>query len=385
MKINRVAVCVFFFVNGFLYANWTARLPELKDFYQVSDTMLGSLLFTSALGALLAMPFAGWLTTKFSTRRVTQVAGILYCLFIPCLAFSNDLMLTSVAFFGMGFSVGALDVAMNGQAVFVERDYKRPIMSSFHAVFSIGMALGAGVGALFTKFEFTLLSHFQMMAILGVLAMLWGAFNLVPDPPKVATSAEGESSHFQLPTKAILPLGLVAFCVMTGEGAMVDWSAIFMNKVVGKDEFFSAFAVGSFGAAMTIGRLFGDYLTEQLGKHKMLIYSSLLAIIGMAIVLGYVSTVSALVGFFLVGLGLSSVVPIVFSTAGNMEGIDPSVGIAMSTSIGYAGFFVGPPLIGFLSDQIGLRLALCFVLFLFVMMLLLVISIYRKEQMKLKM
>jgi len=257
-------------------------------------------------------------------------------------------------------------------------------MSSFHALFSIGMALGAGAGALFTKFEITLLSHFQMMAIFGVLAMLWAAFNLVPDSPEISTSSEGESSHFQLPTKAILPLGLVAFCVMTGEGAMADWSAIFMNKVVGKDEFFSALAVGSFGAAMTIGRLFGDYLTEQLGKNKLLIYSSLLSIAGMALVLGYVSTGTALAGFFLIGLGLSTVVPIVYSTAGNMEGIEPSVGIAMSTTIGYAGFFVGPPLIGFLSDQIGLRLALCFVLFLFVIMLLLVLRIYRKEQMKLR-
>ena len=233
MKINRIAVCIFFFVNGFLYANWTARLPELKQFYQVSDTILGSLLFTSALGALLAMPFAGWLTTKFGTRRVTQVAGILYCLFIPCLAFSNQLTVTGIAFFGMGFSVGALDVAMNGQAVFVERDYQRPIMSSFHAVFSIGMALGAGVGALFTKFEFTLLYHFQIMAFLGVCAMLWAAFNLVHDSVKVKTKSEEKSSHFQLPTQAILPLGLVAFCVMTGEGAMADWSAMFMNKVVG--------------------------------------------------------------------------------------------------------------------------------------------------------
>lgn len=382
MKKNRIAVCVFFFVNGLLYANWTARLPEIQDFYQISNTQLGSLLFTAAIGAVLAMPFSGWLTTRFGSRRITQVAGLLYCSFIPLLVLSNDFLLVSTAFLGMGFTVGALDVAMNGQAVFVERDYKKPIMSSFHAVFSIGMALGAGVGALFAKNEFALLYHFEMIAFLGILGMLWAAFNLVPDAVKVKTTSDKKGSKFQLPTKAILPLGLVAFCVMTGEGAMADWSAIYMNKIIGENEFFSALALGAFGTAMTIGRLFGDRLTQQVGKYKLLIYSGLLAVVGMVMVLAFLSEWTALLGFFLVGLGLATVVPIVYSTAGNMEGIDPSVGIAMSTTIGYTGFFVGPPLIGLLSDYFGLRWALCFVLILFVVMLFIVFQLYQKEKLK---
>ena len=150
-----------------------------------------------------------------------------------------------------------------------------------------------------------------------------------------------------------------------------------MNKVVGQSEFFSALAFGAFGTAMTIGRIFGDRLTEQLGKSKLLINSSLCAIIGLAMVVGYVSEVTALTGFFLIGLGLANVVPIVYSTAGNVKGVEPSVGIAMATTVGYAGFFVGPPTIGFLSDQINLRVGLVFVLILFVVMLVLVLN--RKE------
>lgn len=377
MKINRIAVCVFFFVNGFLYANWTARLPEVQRFFEVSDTMLGTMLFTTALGALVAMPFAGWLTIRFGSRKITQVTGIVFCFFVPLLVISANLMIASVLFFMLGFSVGALDVAMNGQAVFVERAYKKPIMSSFHAVFSIGMAIGAGVGGLFTKFDFLLFSHFTIVAIFGILANIWASFYLIDDTPEPSSKAAEEANHFVLPTKAILPLGIIAFCGMTGEGAMADWSAIFMNKVVGQSEFFSALAFGAFGTAMTIGRIFGDRLSTQWGKSKLLVYSSLCAIIGLAIVIGYVSEVTALTGFFLVGLGLANVVPIVYSTAGNVKGVEPSVGIAMATTVGYAGFFIGPPTIGFLSDQINLRVGLVFVLILFVVMLALVLN--RKE------
>ena len=378
MKINRIAICIFFFVNGFLYANWTARLPEVKSHFDISNTQLGSLLFTTAVGAMIAMPFVGWLSTKVGSKRITQVAGLLYCCFVPVIVLSDQVAIASIAFFTMGFLVGALDVAMNGQAVVVERAYGKSIMSSFHAVFSIGMALGAGAGALFAKYEIVLLSHFQIVSVGGILMMLWGAMNLVKDPPKIPKENTKTSSAFTLPSKGILLLGLIAFCVMTGEGAMADWSAIFMNKVVGANEFFSAFAIGAFGVAMTIGRLFGDYLTERLGKYKMLLYSSLLAIVGMLLLLSYISLGSALVGFFLIGLGLATVVPIVFSTAGNIEGIEPSVGIAMSTSIGYAGFFIGPPLIGYLSDLYSLRIALGFVLLLFFLMLILVFSMNRK-------
>lgn len=373
MRIKRIAVCVFFFVNGFLYANWTARLPEVQSFFNISNTMLGTLLFTTAVGAVIAMPFTGWLTVKYGSKRITQVAGFFFCFLIPFLILSSNLALASIAFFLMGFCAGSMDVAMNGQAVFVERGYDKPIMSSFHAVFSIGMALGAGAGALFTKFDFTLLHHFMLVAGLGLFANLWASFNLIDDTPSKSAVAE-ETSHFMLPTKAVLPLGIIAFCGMTGEGSMSDWSAIFMNKVVGKSEFFSALAFGSFGTAMTIGRVFGDRLTERLGKDKLLIYSSLCAMGGMALVIGIISEWTALAGFFLVGLGLSNVVPIIYSTAGNIKGVKPSVGIAMATTVGYAGFFVGPPTIGFLSDQYGLRWGMSFVLILFFAMLILVMK-----------
>jgi len=263
---------------------------------------------------------------------------------------------------------------MNGQAVFVERAYGKSIMSSFHAVFSIGMALGAGAGALFAKFEIALLDHLTLMAVSGGIACIVAAFYLIDDTPNHDGKKE-EGSGFVLPTKAILPLGIVAFCCMSGEGAMADWSAIFMHKVVGKSEYFSAIGYGVFALAMTIGRVFGDYFTEKIGKYKLLIYNSLCAVLGLSIVLIFATTWMTLLGLFLVGIGLATIVPIVYSSAGNMKGVEPSIGIAMATTIGYAGFFVGPPTIGFLSDAFGLRLGLGFILVLFAAMLFLVLKI----------
>ncbi len=368
MIANRTAVSTFFFINGFIYANWTARIPEVQVFFDISNTGLGTLLLTMALGALLAMPFSGWLTTLYGTRNVTIFTGVFFCLVAPFLVFSSEIMLVAPMFFILGLSTGAMDVAMNGQAVFVERLYKKPIMSSFHALFSIGMATGAGAGALFAKFSVSLFLHFSLVAFGGLLSLIAASFYLIKDKPEKKSSKEESGSRFVLPAKAILPLGIIAFCGMTGEGAMADWSALFMHKIVGKDEAFSALAFGTFAAAMTLGRIFGDYFTASFGARKLLIYDSLLAVLGLGLAILFPFTLTTLIGFFFIGLGLSTVVPIVYSRAGNTTGVNPSVGIAMATSIGYAGFFVGPPTIGFLADLFDLRIGLLFVLLLFVVM-----------------
>ena len=214
---------------------------------------------------------------------------------------------------------------------------------------------------------------FSIGAAFGLIATFIASFYLIYDQPEKEEGAESQKVGFTWPTKAILPLGIIGFCGMTGEGAMADWSAIFMNKVVGQSEAFSALAFASFATAMTVGRIFGDYFTDLLGKDRLLLIDCFLAIVGLTMVIVFVSVWSTFVGLFLVGLGIATVVPIVYSTAGNTPGVAPSVGIAMATAVSYTGFFVGPPTIGFLSDLYGLRLGLGFALFLFVVMLVFVL------------
>lgn len=370
MKNNRMAVSAFFFVNGFLHANWTARLPELQRFLGLSHASLGTLLFTAAVGALFAMPLTGWLTTRTGSEKIARAGGLLFSATVPFMAFFPNLSVAVLVFLMMGFFNGALNVTMNAQAVLVERALGKTIMSSFHALFSVGMAIGAGFGALFARMEVTLFYHLLFVSGLSLAGLAIASRFLVREMP--APRPTGQPGGFRLPSKAILPLGLIAFCSMTGEGAMSDWSALYMNKVVGQSEAFSALAFGVFGLAMTSGRIFGDYFTARFGKSNLLVFDSLLALLGLGLVLFFATPWLSLLGFFLVGLGLATVVPIIYSTAGNTEGVSPSAGIAMATTVGYAGFFVGPPAIGFLADSMGLRFGLGLAFLLFVLMLALV-------------
>ena len=381
--ISRIAISTLFFANGFLYANWTARLPELQQYFGLNNSQLGTVLFCIALGSMVAMPTSGWLSARYGTDKVVRLMSIAFCFCIPLVPVFQNEWYIRVCFFLLGAASGCMDVTMNGQAVQVEKKWGQTIISSFHAVFSIGMALGAGSGSLFAKFGIGLNTHLQVIALFGLGLVLLASLRLVKDEVEIENAVEeGEkTAKTNLSTAffAVLPFGIIGFCCMTGEGSMVDWSAIFMNKVIGQDEVVSAWAFGTFGIAMTIGRTFGDYFTVKLGKERIMFIDSVLAISGLAIALGFETVWSTFLGFFLVGLGLSTIVPIVFSLAGNTKGVSTTVGISMVTSIGYTGFFVGPPIIGFLAEEFGLKLGLGFVLSLFLFMFFVIIWRLRKN------
>ena len=374
----RIAIVTFFFINGFLYANCTGRLPELKDYFGVSNSILGTMLFTTAIGALVAMPLTGWLTTRYNSGKLTIYAGFLFCCIVPFIPYSQHIWIGRISFFMTGFFSGAMDITMNGQAVFVERKYKKTIMSSFHAAYSIGMALGAGSGSLFASYHYPLRYHLLYVAAGSIIALaIVSPVILQQQAGNTVVTAE-KSGKQRIPLLIWL-IAIIGFCGMTGEGSMVDWSAIYMHTVVGKTKAFSALAVGSFAIAMTIGRLFGDRLIDEIGKQTILFCSCFAAITGLAIALLIVSAPAVLAGLFLVGIGLSNVVPLTYSTAGNIKGIEPAAGIAIASTIGYSGFFVSPPAIGYLADSFGLRVGLCFTLVLFLVMLAMIVYVTRKQ------
>jgi fucose permease len=374
--LSRVAVSIFFFIAGFIHANWVSRIPEIQAFWQVSNSLLGTILLCSAAGAVLAMPFAGILIVKFGSRLLSIFSLTAVCILVAFIPVFQSLWLIIPLFFMIGVLGGSMDVAINGQAVYVERAYNKPIMSSFHGLFSLGTVLGAGSGALFAKFEIPLIVHFGVCLGICLALILWAMFHLMKDE-KTADNTEGGT--FRLPTKAILPLGIIAFCGMSGEGAIADWSALYMNKIIGVNVSFAALAFGSFTLAMTTGRFAGDYFIEKYGQRKVLIFNSLAAIIGLSIALFFSNAYLVLLGFFITGLGVATIVPVVYSTAGNTEGVPPSVGIAMATTVGYAGFFVAPPIIGYLADAFSLRVGLLFTLALFGVMFFLVERFIEKK------
>ena len=374
----RIAIIMYFFINGFLFANCTGRLPELKDYFNVSNSTLGTMLFTTAVGALVAMPLTGWLTTRLNSGKLTIYAGLLFCCVVPFIPYSQNIWIGRASFFMTGFFSGAMDITMNGQAVFVERKYRKTIMSSFHAAYSIGMALGAGTGALFANYHYPLRYHLIYVAAGSIIVLAIVSPVILEHQADNKAIAAGKSGKQRIPLLIWL-IAVIGFCGMTGEGSMVDWSAIYMHTVVGRTKAFSALAVGSFATAMTIGRLFGDRLIDRVGKQTILFCSCFAAITGLSIALLFISAPVVLTGLFLVGLGLSNVVPVTYSTAGNIKGIEPAAGIAIASTIGYSGFFIGPPAIGYLADAYGLRIGLCFTLALFLLMLAMIAYVTGKK------
>jgi len=369
MRNNRLAVNFYFLINGFIYANWVSRLPRLQEIYEMDNSTTGVVLLTYAIGALISMPFAGWLIVKNGSEKMTIISAILFCALVPFFAIMGTTTLLAVSLFIAGMFTGVMDIAMNAQAVLVEEKYKRPIMSSFHAVFSGGMMLGAGVGALFTKWDTSIFYHFLFIAAIAFCLMIWSSFNLVKDKPTME-NAEDEGG-LRMPTSALWGIGIIALCCMLGEGAMADWSTIYMNQIANADAALAPIGLGAFSTAMMIGRIFGDRGRILFGDGKLLMINSLVALSGIILLVMFPSPIMAIIGFFLVGLGLSVIIPIAFSTAGAIEGLAPGVGISMVSTIGYSGFLLGPPIIGFIADWQTLRTGMIFIAFLFFMMTLL--------------
>jgi predicted MFS family arabinose efflux permease len=365
MFTNRLAVNILFGMNGFLFANYTARLPLIQSHYQLDDGQLGISLLVIAIGALLAMPFTGWLIMGSSSRRVATFTSIIFCSLIPFIGLMPNGYLLNLLFFGIGLATGTLDVAMNAQAISVEKAYRRPIMSSFHALFSMGMMLGAGSGALFIWLDAELWLHLSVVALFSLLLVIWATYHLLEEEVKGIVKNKPALSF---PKPALLGVGFIAFCCMLGEGAMANWSTNYMLHIAHAEASFAPLGLVAFSSAMMLARFFGDRVRSQFGDRSLLINSSVLAGIGLGMVLLFPHPVVAVIGFFLVGLGLSLIVPIAYSTAGNTPDLPSSVGIGMVTTVGYAGLLLGPPIIGFLAEWQNMQIALSFTLFLFMVM-----------------
>lgn len=397
---NRIAAALIFFSAGFIGSSWVARLPELQTHLNISNTITGTLLLCLSGGSIAFMPFVAWFSVKFGSKRIVAIAAVLNASFLILLAVSPSVTLLVFLFLIWGALMGAMDVTVNGQAVLIEREWKKPIMSSFHAMFSLGTVLGSLGGSFFAGLQISFFIHFLLSSIFCLILILWAIFHLFEDTKKnfepLALSNEPNSfellalsnelsseinsklkvqnSFLKFPSRAILPIALIGFCGMTGEATMIDWSAVYMNKVAMSSASISALALSVNTFAMLIGRLAGDWLTQKFGKRQLLIFNTLISIFGLSLALIFHQPYAILAGFFIIGLGLSSTVPIVYSIAGNLPNIEPSVGLAMVTTISYAGFFLGPPIIGFLSDVSSLPVAFCYTLILFCTMLYLIIK-----------
>lgn len=365
MNSSRVAVKLIFFINGFVHANLATRFPRIQELFQIDNGILGLVLLATSIGALLAMPFTGWLIIRNGSRRITIFSVFAYCVFLPLVPVMTGVGGLVFIFFVMGLTAGMLDVSMNSQAVIVEQQHGKPIMTSFHALFSIGMVAGASCGALFVKLESTLFFHFTAIVLLSLVGSFWARYHLIHDKPQVKQT---EEPAFRLPNAAMVSIGVIAFCCMLGEGAMADWSTNYMENIALADKAIAPLGLSAFALAMTIGRFLGDKAREKYGDRKLMIGCGLTATMGLLVGIIFPYPYVVIVSFFIVGVGLSAIVPIAYSIAGNTKDLPPGVGLAMVTTVGYSGFLFGPPIIGFIADWQSLRISLGVVILLFVTM-----------------
>lgn len=350
-----------FALNGFLFATWVSRIPGIQARLDLSHGQLGMALLAIALGAVITMPLSGQLTDAIGSRKVLRWFAVPFCLIPPWLAVAPNLTLLTAGLFLFGAGHGALDVAMNAQAVDVEKHRQRQLMSSFHAMFSVGGLAGAGVGAVIAWLNWPPLWHFTMASLL--MLALFGSIHPhfiarvtlgVPGRNKTAVARQASA----LPLRALLPLGLIGIFVLIGEGAMADWSAVYLQHHLGASEALAAVSYAAFSITMAIGRFTGDGLINRFGNETVVRASGLIAAAGMALSLSSPQPGLSLLGFAVTGAGFAIVVPIVFGAAAKTRGVEPGRALAAVTSMGYCGFLIGPPLIGFVADFTTLRLAL---------------------------
>ena len=361
LRAARLAVLAVFSLNGFAFASWVVRIPAVKEKLSLSEGLLGLALLGVAIGALTAMTAVGWLITRFGSRPVVGTTALLFCLTLPLPALMPNLPLLVAALFLFGASGGALDVSMNSQAVAVEKDYGRPIMSSFHAAFSFGGLAGAASGGFIAFLGVGVVFHLLGIAALSAaVASLAYRFLL----PASVDMGEPGAPAFARPTKALAGLGIIAFCVLLGEGAMADWSAVYLKGTLGTGAGFAAAGYAAFSLAMASGRLFGDRFAERLGPARLVRFGGVLAAVGLGSSLAAAQPEIALIGFASAGVGFSIVFPTALSAAGRTGGLAPGPALAAVSSAGYFGFLIGPPIIGFAAEIVGLGSALYIVVIL---------------------
>jgi MFS family permease len=346
----RFATRLAFFAAGFTMACWAPLIPFAKRNVGVGDGELGLLLLCLGVGSLVAMPATGWVSARFGTRPVIIGGGLVLAVLLPGLILAGSPALLAAALFAFGAALGTLDVAMNVHAVEVEKLDGRPLMSGFHAMFSVGGLAGAsGMTAL-------LASGLSPSASTVAASALTGAAILLAVPRLLRVRA-GEPVPFVLPHGVVLVIAALVAITFLVEAAMLDWGALLMIGRGLSDVDSAGLGFVLFSVAMVAGRLAGDRMVAFFGSFRTLVWGGVVTVAGVAVIVTAGWTMAALGGFVLVGLGASNIVPVLFSLAGRQTVMPAGLAVASVTTAGYAGILAGPAAIGFAAHLTSLPTA----------------------------
>ncbi|MER5167603.1 MFS transporter [Serratia ureilytica] len=352
---RQIATRAIFFLAGLGMAAWAPLIPFVKARLGIDDGALGLLLFCLAAGSMAIMPFAGYLIAKLGCRAVLLGAGALLCIDLPLLALLDAPLLMGAALGVFGAVNGIMDVAMNSQAIIVERESGQAKMSGFHGFYSLGGIAGAGCVSLL------LLAGLAPTQAIGLIALLIAILLLIVAGDLLAHGGIGErrrgGARWALAHGKILFIALLCFFVFLTEGAMLDWSALFLHAERGVAKSQAGIGFTLYAVAVACGRLYGDRLIGAVGRYRTLLLGSLCAAAGVLLTVTVPLASAAFGGLMLAGLGIANIVPILFNAVGNQKQVPPGQAFPAVTLVGYLGLLTGPALIGFIANYTSLALA----------------------------
>jgi MFS family permease len=347
----RIAISAFYFSMGLCFASWASRIPDIKTSLQLSEAELGTVLLALPLGQLVTMPLSGRLVTRYGSRSILSIAILFYAVQLTNIGWASEGWQLGLSLFIFGVVGNMSNISVNTQGVLAENIYKRSIMTSFHGVWSVAGFTGALIGLLMMNLRLTPREHFIVVAAFVLMIVLIARRYLIP-----GTSSPTEKKKlFSKPDRVLVQLGIIAFCSMAAEGAMFDWSGVYFKEIVEAPSSLVVLGYMSFMVMMAAGRFLGDKIISRIGRKKTIQLGGVLITMGLLVSVIFPYLVTATIGFLIVGIGVSSIVPTVYSTAARSSKIAPGMALATVSSISFLGFLIGPPIIGYIAHLSNLR------------------------------
>ena len=350
-RSGRMMTVVFFLISGIIAATWASRIPELQLKLELNNAEWGTVLFASPVGLVCGLLVASWLTSHHGAKRIMIISSIIACILLILAGFSNDRISLMIVLFFMGFSRTILNISANTHSLDVQKMYSKPIISTFHGLWSLACFVAATIGSLMIVMNIIPGHHFLGMALICIaLSLLY-----VKSRHGARLNTSDKKPFFVRPDRYLFLLGWIAFCGMICENAIFDWSVNYFETTVKAPGGWVTTGYQCFIISMTLGRLFGDKLVGRYGPVKMLFANGIFIAFGFVFVAAFPTLFPAAIGFIIIGLGDSLVVPIVYSLTARSRSIPPAYALSAVTMVGYSGFLTGPLLIGFFSSWIGMQ------------------------------
>ncbi|MDO6388678.1 MFS transporter [Pontibacter sp. BT731] len=348
---NRLSLSLFFLLSGFNFSSWASRIPTIVSTLRLNEAELGSILLTMPVSSLIGLPLSSWLVTRFDSRLPLIVAMVLNAASLSLIGIAATPFALVVALFLFSLSMRVFNIAINTQAITLQKLYDRKINGAFHGLWSTGGIVGVGVTTLLVSLGISIVPHLVAVSVITTLLVL-GAF---PYLLRNDRSTTGNKLTFGKPDPYILYLGLLVFFAAVCEGGMFDWSGIYFQQVVGEEVFTAGYLI--FMSFMALSRFVSDRIIEKIGMERTYVLSASLIFSGIALAILFPSFWPAMIGFSLVGFGTASVIPMTYTLAGASKKYSPGIAISMIVTFGIVGMLMGPPLIGYLAHAFNLKFA----------------------------